>query len=501
MARPDEAGLTIEYAPIGRNGTATLQAFLNGDVIAVSSLNLTKSKVRAEFAAELCKQRDGIDAAAVEGDLLKIAAELADRARGVASAEAETVSDETASDRLAKMPASVRQDADAMLRAPDLFKRIIDDTAAMGVAGERELIATVYLVGVSRLLDKPLAAIVQGLSSSGKSYVPERVASLFPPEAILLATQQTPQALFYMSAGSLSHRFIVAGERSRMDQDDAADATRALREMLSSGKLSKLLPMKIDGRMETKLIEQDGPIAYIETTTLSKIFDEDANRCILVSTDERREQTQRIVRKLAEHYAGNLSGCHARRIAERHHAAQRMLHSWPVVIPFANRLGELFDSDRVEVRRAFPQLMSMVQASAILHQYQRKFAGDWLVTAVDDYQLAQHLLARPFARQLGGGLSDPARRYFERLEAWVSGEFTTRDARKKDSASGRAVTGWLSELADVDVVDQLEPHKGSKPARWKLTGVAPSDAAGDCPTLPTVEDVISEGEFRHSHNA
>ena len=114
-----------------------------------------------------------------------------------------------------------------------------------------------YLVGVSRLLDRPLAAICLGLSSSGKSWVIERTSQLFPPETTLLATQMTPQALFYMPAGSLSHRFVVAGERSRNTQDDAAEATRALREMLSSGRLSKLIPIKNNGSFEAQRIEQE----------------------------------------------------------------------------------------------------------------------------------------------------------------------------------------------------------------------------------------------------
>ncbi len=495
-------GLEIDYVPCGRRESVTLTARLNGDPIVVESVNLNKSKSRAEFVAKVCKDRPGIDGAAVDAELLKIAAELASKNNGKPRAGATTESDPTAAERLAKMPESARREAEAMLRDINLMKRVIDDAAAMGVAGERELVATVYLVGVSRLLDKPLAAIVQGLSSSGKSYVPERVSSLFPPEAVLHATQQTPQALFYMPAGSLSHRFIVGGERSRMEQDDAAEATRALREMLSSGKLSKLIPMKIDGRMETKLIEQDGPIAFIETTTLTNIFDEDANRCILLTTDERREQTRRIITKLAEGYAGNVRGGDARRIIERHHAAQRMLERRPVVIPFAGRLGELFDSEKVEVRRAFAQLMSMIQASALLHQRQRQIDSDGrLVASGDDYQLARHMLARPFARLLGGGLSDPARRYFERLVAWASDDaFTTTDAKGHESASRRALTGWLSELADAGLVDQLEPHKGSKPAQWKLTGARPGDAASECRALPSVEDVFPDGDFRHSDN-
>src|SRR5262249_43227372 len=149
-------------------------------------------------------------------------------------------------------------------------------------------------------LDRPLASILQGPSSSGKSYVIEKTASLFPSEAVIHATQMTPQALFHMAPGRLSHRFIVGGERSRIQDDEHAEGTRALREMLSAGKLSKLMPIKVEGgRIETVQIEQDGPIAHVESTTRRKVDDEDENRCLMLHTDERPEQTRRILRQLA----------------------------------------------------------------------------------------------------------------------------------------------------------------------------------------------------------
>src|SRR5439155_8080532 len=138
----------------------------------------------------------------------------------------------------------------------------------------------------------------------GKSYLIEKTASTFPPESVIYATQMTPQALFHMRPCTLVHQFVVAGERSRSEDDDRAEATRALREMLSAGKLSKLMPMRGEGnQIETRLIEQDGPIAYIESTTLTKVDDEDANRCIMLHTDEQPAQTRRIIRQLAASYS------------------------------------------------------------------------------------------------------------------------------------------------------------------------------------------------------
>src|SRR3990172_8728389 len=91
-----------------------------------------------------------------------------------------------------------------------------------------------------------------------------------------------------------------------------------------------------------------------------------------MTTDERTEQTRRIIGKLADGYCGDESGTQAERIVLRHHALQRLVQPFGIVIPYSYRLGELIEAKRVEVRRAFPHVMSLVQASALLHQRQRE---------------------------------------------------------------------------------------------------------------------------------
>lgn len=493
-------GLSISYALCGKNGMVTLTAKLNGETIAVDKVDLAKSSAREKFASQICNERPDTDQPTVEAELLNMADEIVNKSANDAEAEAGEQPDSAT--LLAKMPKAVQAEAREMLEDGNLLERIVGDVAALGVAGERDLIATVYLVGVSRLLPSPLAAIVQGPSSSGKSYIVQQVSKLFPSETVIHATQQTPNSLFYMPPGSLSHRFIVAGERSRAEKDEAAEATRALREMLSSGKLSKLVAMKAHGQIESRLVEQDGPISYVETTTLTNIFDEDANRCILLTTDERCKQTRRIIAKVSTSHTNDMPGI-ADRIIFRHHAVQRTLQQRQVVIPYAKRLGELFDSERVEARRAFPQLLAMIQASALLHQFQRKVDADGrLLANEDDYQLARRLLAKPFHRLLGGGLSDPARRYFDHLHSWAGeATFSTTEAYEKvrHQFGRKSVGGWLNELADAGLVEQVEPHSGNKPATWRLTGKEPADAANECTTLPTVNELFGTG-FSHSDN-
>jgi hypothetical protein len=444
----------------------------------VDSITLASAEDRRKFANAVHERVSAIEAQAVETELLRLAAQDATRDP---KAETKPPAPDTPETLLDAMPDHVKNEARRMLDSPDLLKMILADIQALGVAGEKTLAVAVYLVGVSRLLDHPLAMIVQGQSSSGKSYVIERTSELVPPEAVVHAKQISQQALFHMPPGSLEHKCIVAGERSRAEGDEAAENTRALREMISSGELTKLITLKNPqtGQYETKQVKQKGPIAYIESTTLTRIFNEDANRCIMLSPDETEGQTRNIlVHEAARRQGaarGNVSG-----ILEKHHALQRMIRPRKVVIPFAEKLSGLFPVQRVEARRAFSHLLNMVEACALLHQYQRQqeHADGPLIASLDDYQIAKYLLDAPMARLLGKRMSDAARRYLDRLKGHFPGfqQFSTTDASKKEFASDRAVRGWLSELADAGFLDIVDSARG-RATTWKFSDNPPSEAA------------------------
>ena len=125
---------------------------------------------------------------------------------------------------------------------------------------------------LERALERPLAGIVRGASSAGKNYIIARVASFFPPETKLEAHYLTPKSLFYLPDDALVHRFVIAGERPRSQDDEQADASKALREMISDGILRCITVEQIDGRLQTVECVKPGPIAYVESTTANRIF-------------------------------------------------------------------------------------------------------------------------------------------------------------------------------------------------------------------------------------
>lgn len=396
---------------------------------------------------------------------------------------------------LAETPPEIVSLARDRLHHPDLFESILDDVRLIGVAGERKLVGTLYLVGISRLLDETLAAIVQGPSSSGKSYLIEKVSSLVPPEDVCRWTDMTANALYYMPAGALQHKLVVAGERKRRQDDETATSTKALREMLSSGRLSKSVVVRVDADAlpRTVQIEQQGPIAYLESTTLTKIFDEDANRCLLLTTDEQPEQTRKIILREADRISSTEDRTARERITLVHHTLQRHLIPQPVEIPYRRQLAHLFPHHRVEARRAFPQVLRMIQASALLHQFQRELSVEGIVANQDDYELARSLLSESLGRSLGGALSAAVVRFWEKLRQLDLEVFTAREVAKSLGINEHTARDHLRLLQDEGVVDLIELHRGCVPSKWTM------DRGASLPhsvrsILPTWEELVGLSE-------
>jgi DNA primase len=389
----------------------------------------------------------------------------------------------------------IKKKAKSMLESPDLFNQIVQDVQALGVAGEENLIKTIYLIGVSRLLDRPLAGIVQASSSSGKSYVVSTTIKLFPSEVKLIATHITPQALYYLDQGSLKNKLVVVGERSRRDDDDAAEATLALREMLSEQKLSKVVTIRIGGNHEAKKIEQEGPIAYIETTTKEKIFDEDLNRCLLLATDETPEQTRRIMIQTAKHNEGKKESSERENIIAKHHTLQLLLFPKPVKIPYATHLAELFPGERLTARRAFPHMLNMIRSHVLLHQYQRAVDEEGnLIAIAEDYRIVRELLAIPFSRTLGKRISEGAGRFLQHLltKRLLADKkcpiiFSISEIEDFEGKTQKTLRNYLKELSTAGYVVETTPSNGRNSAQWTVVKETVDDS--DLVNLPSEEDV------------
>ncbi|MGH8777284.1 MAG: CHC2 zinc finger domain-containing protein, partial [Jiangellaceae bacterium] len=99
-----------------------------------------------------------------------------------------------------------------LLRAPDLVERIVADFERVGIVGEATNCLVGYLAAVSRMLDRPLAVIVQSTSAAGKSALMDAVLAFVPGEERVKFSAMTGQSLFYMGEADLAHKVLAVAE-------------------------------------------------------------------------------------------------------------------------------------------------------------------------------------------------------------------------------------------------------------------------------------------------
>jgi len=490
----EDITIELNFTPAKPGSTSgTLKVQHGEEILFIDTLNLAKDKARSQFIDKVREKYSGLDQNDLEKKLMRVADQELERGRKNDTqppSERDNWPLYRSQLALEKTDSELVGWAKEFLRRSDLVSQIVEHARLIGVAGETELVVMIYLIGISRLLTRPLAGEVMGASSTGKSYTIRQIAGFFPDETVLQAHRITPRALEHMPPGSLVHRFVVAGERSRLQDDASAEATKALREMLSDGKLSlAIADKKLAGGLETKIIEQDGPIAYIESTTLgiSQINDEDRTRFILLATDERREQTTAIIRQLAESVSNPLDSDIPDSIIALHHTVQRLLRPCKVVVPFAKKLITSLPLERLEVRRTFGHLISFIQAVALLHQYQReRNERGQIIATHKDYDVVRLYLPGPLARSLGCELTQGAKDLLEVVKERE--RFTIPDMVGETKLSDNTIRGRIKELQNTGQIIKVQDSKGQTAAVYAIAGDPPPLNGLVLPVLTETKD-------------
>jgi hypothetical protein len=374
-----------------------------------------------------------------------------------------------------KMDAAEEAEALALLRAPDLMERILRDFERCGMVGEAVNKQVAYLAVVSRLLEQPLAVIVQSSSAAGKSSLMEAVLAFLPEEQKAQYSAMTGQSLFYMGAADLKHKVLAV-----VEEEGAARASYALKLLQSEGALSIASTGKdpASGRLVTHEYRVEGPVAIFLTTTAHEVDEELLNRCLVLGVNENREQTRAIHER--QRRARTLQGLRERAaraaILQLHRNAQRLLRPLRVVNEYAPRLG--FPDGLTRARRDHVKLLTLIEAMALLHQYQRPVrrlgegagAVDYIEAAEEDVRLAMQLATEVLGRSLDE-LPPQTRRLLGLVDAMVQrgcGERAmTRAEFRFSRRDVRAYTGWGDtqlklHLHRLEELEYLIVHRGGR---------------------------------------
>ncbi|MCP3880627.1 MAG: toprim domain-containing protein, partial [Sulfitobacter sp.] len=158
-----------------------------------------------------------------------------------------------------------------LLTGPDLTGRIVADFAKVGVVGEATNLLVGYLAATSRLLQRPLAVIVQSTSAAGKSQLMDAVLSFIPPEDLVRFSAMTGQSLYYLGESDLAHKVLAIAE-----EEGAERASYALKLLQSEGELSIASTGKdnASGKLVTHEYSVRGPTGIFLTTTAIDVDEE-----------------------------------------------------------------------------------------------------------------------------------------------------------------------------------------------------------------------------------
>ena len=300
---------------------------------------------------------------------------------------------------------SDREPALALLRSPDLMQQILDDFHTAGVVGEETNKLVGYLAAVSRKLDKPLAIIIQSTSAAGKSSLMDAVLNLMPEEERVQYSAMTGQSLFYMGETNLKNKILAIAE-----EEGAENASYALKLLQSEGELTIASTGKDEttGTMVTKEYRVEGPVMLFLTTTAIDIDEELMNRCLVLTVNESREQTQAIhaMQRQQQTLEGLLRNEDKKQLIQLHRNAQRLLRPLLVANPFAEQLT--FIDDKTRTRRDHMKYLTLIRSIALLHQYQREIKRiehngrmlEYIEVTLKDIEIANRLAHDVLGRTL-----------------------------------------------------------------------------------------------------
>jgi DNA primase len=450
----------------------------------VDTLDLYAARARAVFVQQASSElgaSEGVLKTDLGRVLLKLEALQDEAIRETLEPKAPTVPTMTEADQAAAL---------ALLKSPNLMARIVDDFDACGVVGERTNKLVGYLAAVSRLLDRPLAVVIQSSSAAGKSSLMDAVLGFVPEEARTKYSAMTGQSLFYMGQTSLKHRILAIAE-----EEGASRASYAMKLLQSEGELT-IASTGSDpktGNLITQEYRVEGPTMLMMTTTAIDLDEELLNRCLVLTVDEDREQTRRI--HALQREKRTLAGLAKREaktaILTAHQNAQRLLRPLAVVNPYADRLT--FIDDRTRTRRDHEKYLTLIDAITLLHQHQREVktanvagrAVEYIEATLDDIAQANAIAHEVLGRSRDE-LPPQTRRLLAAIVAHVHEQMRSRAVARAEACFTRkqlrGATGWGDtqlrlHLERLVALEHLIGHREGAGGKFTYELVFDGDAA------------------------
>ena len=256
-----------------------------------------------------------------------------------------------------------------------------------------------YLIFTSRLMQRPISAIVKGLSSSGKTYIIKQVLTLIPPEGVFVTHDASAKAFYYVGENDLSHRTIVIGETHGTEQTEYT--IREAQDGVADGDLIITTVEKNadTNQMQTVTKRVKGPCGFITSTTNPDLNPENETRNFSLFVGVNQEKIKKTDVITEEKYTFTENLLTPEEILLTHNAQRCLEKDLKVKIPYVRTVLNSFPTSHARVMRDRGRFFTILETISILHQFQEGRAtgqldnGDrYIEASLCDYNIALCLM-------------------------------------------------------------------------------------------------------------
>jgi len=332
----------------------------------------------------------------------------------------------------------------------------------------------------SRKRHDPLSVICLAGSGTGKSYLMEKVAATMPSEEIRENTAFTGASFYHFEREEIKGKVFLIE-----DLDGAQEVMFPIRELQTKKRISKTMTVKEkNGALKTVTLVVEGPVCVIGCTTREKVYEDNANRSLLIHLDGSKEQDGRIMYYQKQRRAGMIDTTKERLLQAKLKKMQQVLEPVTVINPYAPLID--LPSEVFKPRRTLPLLLSFIEAITFYHQYQRQHQVDqqtgevFIESSPEDVEAAFTLLEDVLFRK-ADELSGAARVFFLLVKQWDGKRSRATDPKQGGFFAGmirddmrihpRTLSRYLNELCEFGLLEITGGNKYRSGYSYKVRDV------------------------------
>ena len=350
-----------------------------------------------------------------------------------------------------EIDANAYSEAVALLTSKNLLSDLQILMNCAGVVGNENNRMILFLVYLSRKMNKGIHAIVQ----SDYNYLQHKISQLIPAEELIQISHLSDNALFYYNENELQNKIILV--------EDTINNRKKIMPLLSfytHGYISKTTVQKNENlELETFEKKVYGNVSIGISTVNEDAFKLYGNQSVVLHEDTGAMQDEKVLDYQRKQSAGIITTYSENLFISRMQNIQRVLQPITVRNPYALELQLPQQIQQKQITNF--QYLKLIEVITFLKQYQRTVKVDettgeeYIETSLEDIADANELLINIMVTK-SDKLNQNTRKFLEKLKEYLINKqartFTNQELSRNLLTPRSTVKRYLSMLVEFDYV-------------------------------------------------